>query len=267
MSASAGRAVPRVLVFAGLDPTGGAGLQADIEALSSMGCHSCPIMTANTVQDTRNAVRFAPCAPDILRDQIDLLLADFRPDAIKIGMLGDAETTGIVEQTLRSLANIPIVLDPVLTAGGGTPLSASEIPTQIRSLLPHLALITPNQNEAQRLTGQAAADDQAKVLCDQGCDHVLITGGDAATQQVVNRLYNADGLLNEYSWERVPGQFHGTGCTLTSATTGLLAQGEPMASAVLDAQRYTWESLKAAYAIGRGQHIPNRLFWAEGGDD
>ncbi|MGB0714008.1 MAG: bifunctional hydroxymethylpyrimidine kinase/phosphomethylpyrimidine kinase, partial [Gammaproteobacteria bacterium] len=224
--------VPRILVFAGLDPTGGAGLQADIEALSSMGCHSCPVMTANTVQDTHNASRFEPCEPELLREQVHALLADFTPDAVKIGMLAGTRSAHFVNDVLAELPHMPVVLDPVLAAGGGTSLGAADLSKAIHSLLPRLSLITPNQAEAERLTGLAEPDQQAKALCDGGCDHVLITGGDASTEQVINRLYTADGLVNEYSWERLPGHFHGTGCTLAAATTGLLAQGESLEDAV-----------------------------------
>ena len=254
--------VPSVLVFAGLDPSGGAGLQADIEALGSMGCHPCPIATSLTVQDTHNVQRQSPVHPDLIQAQCELLMSDISITGVKIGLLANSGIADVVARLLKTLPDIPVVMDPVLAASGGTQLSDAALLETMDALLPQITLLTPNQQEAHRLTGQKTQDAQAKALLDRGCEMVLITGADAHTAAVENRLYAQQGLLETYPWERLPGSFHGTGCTLSSAVCGLLAQGHDPRRAVADAQRYTWETLYEAYAVGQGQSIPNRLFWA-----
>ena len=247
---------PCVLVFGGLDPTGGAGLQADQQALAAMGCHPCPIATTLTVQDTHNVQAQYPVAPDILQAQCQTLLRDVAIRGVKIGLLPNA-AVGIVAETLRALPDVPVIMDPVLAATGGTELADA---TQLRALFPHMTLLTPNRSEAQRLTGQDTIEAQAAELRRLGCAHVLITGGDADTTQARNDLYDPAGRCETYAWTRLSGgPFHGSGCTLAAAICGLLAQGRDMQAAVAEGQRYVWETLNRAYVIGRGQRIPHRL--------
>lgn len=260
---------PVVLVFAGLDPTGGAGLSADIEAIISQGCHAAPIATALTVQDTRDVIRVGQVDALLVVEQARALLEDVPVAAIKLGMLGSATMVEAVHTILRDYPYIPVVLDPVLRAGGGTELADEELIEAMRELLiPQTTIFTPNSEEARRLAPDADnLHACALSLLEQGSEYVLITGTHEPTPEVENLLFGGHRLLETFSWPRLPESYHGSGCTLASAIAGLLAQGhEPMA-AIHQAQDYTWQSLEQAFRLGRGQMIPNRLFWGGGEED
>ncbi|MGK0673701.1 MAG: hydroxymethylpyrimidine/phosphomethylpyrimidine kinase [Halothiobacillaceae bacterium] len=259
---------PVVLVFAGLDPTGGAGLSADIEAIISQGCHAAPIATALTVQDTRDVIRVGPVDALLVVEQARALLEDAPVAAIKLGMLGSAAMVEAIHSILRDYPHIPVVLDPVLRAGGGTELADEELIEAMRELLiPQTTILTPNSEEARRLAPDADnLHACALSLLEQGSEYVLITGAHEPTPKVENLLFGGHRLLETFSWPRLPESYHGSGCTLASAIAGLLAQGyEPM-TAIHQAQDYTWQALEQAYRLGFGQMIPNRLFWV-GGED
>jgi hydroxymethylpyrimidine/phosphomethylpyrimidine kinase len=256
--------VPSVLVFAGLDPTGGAGLQADVEAIASMGCHAAPVATALTVQDTTDVHACYPVDALILIEQARAVLEDLPVAACKIGLVASVSVAQAIHTILVDYPEIPVVLDPVLAAGGGTPLVTDEVQAALLSLLvPQTTVLTPNSQEARALAPEADTLDAAgQALLARGCDLVLVTGTHEDTTRVVNRLYGNMRQLETFEWERLPGSYHGSGCTLASALAGLLAQGQEPFSAIRQAQEYTWESLRQGYRLGRGQRVPNRLFWA-----
>ncbi|HXH02277.1 MAG TPA: hydroxymethylpyrimidine/phosphomethylpyrimidine kinase [Candidatus Competibacteraceae bacterium] len=258
-------AVPVVMSLSGNDPSGGAGLQADIETIASMGCHAAPVVTVLTVQDTQNVKEIVPLPASLVTAQARAVLEDMPVAAIKIGVLGSVEIAEAVHTLLIDYPQIPVVLDPVLAAGGGTPLAGDGLIDALCTLLlPQTTLITPNSVEARRLAPEAdTLDACAMALLAHDCEYVLITGGHENTPQVINRLYGNHRCLESYSWERLPHSYHGSGCTLASAIAGLLAQGQELPAAVHQAQEYTWETLRAGYRIGMGQHVPNRLFWAD----
>jgi hydroxymethylpyrimidine/phosphomethylpyrimidine kinase len=257
--------IPVVLVLAGLDPTGGAGLQADIEALSSMGCHAAPVITAITVQDTRNVLRFEPVAAELVMEQARAVLEDIKVAAIKIGMVGSVENAEAIHSLLKDYPDIPVVLDPVLKAGGGSLLAPEELTRAIRSLLlPQTTLLTPNSEEARQLAPEA--DDLtacAEELQELGCRYVLITGSHEPTVEVINTLYGEHQVLEIFPCKRLAGDYHGSGCTLASAIAGLLAQDIDVVDACRHAQEYTWASLQNGYRIGMGQVIPDRFSWTD----
>ncbi len=256
---------PVVLVLSGLDPSGGAGMQADIEAIASMGCHAAPVVTALTVQDTRNVSRFECVDPLLLIEQARAVLEDLPVRAVKIGMVGSAETAESIHGVLADHPDIPVVLDPVLAAAGGGALATRDLVEALKTLLiPRTTVLTPNGREARLLAPNAdTLDACAQELLAMGCDLVLITGADEQTATVENSLYGNLRKLETFSWERLPHQYHGSGCTLAAAITGLLAQGLEPFTAIHEAQEYTWETLKHGYRPGHGQHVPNRLFWAQ----
>jgi len=251
---------PLVLCLSGHDPGGGAGIQADIEAIGAMGGHALTVVTAQTVQDSSNVSRVVATDPALLQDQIDALLADFNPRALKIGLLGSAEQVDLVAATLRR-AGVPAVLDPVLRAGGGADLAGPRLIERLRrDLLPLVEVLTPNAAEARRLAPDAAdLEACGAALLASGARHVLITGGDEPGDPVVNRWFAAGRSPRRYAWPRLPGKFHGAGCTLAAALAALLARGLPASVAVEDAQAYTHRALQAAFAAGRGRMIPGRL--------
>ena len=255
---------PIVMSFAGHDPSGGAGIQADIETLSSLGCHCTPIITALTAQDSVNVKDFKPLAPTFLIEQARAILEDMPVAAFKIGMLGDVANTEAIHTLLLDYPDIPVVLDPILSAGGGTILSDERMVQAIKDLLlPYTTIATPNSVEARKLSVESdTLDACAQGLFDNGCQHVLISGGHESGETITNRLWNPRRLMDTYEWPRLPGQYHGSGCTLAAAIAGYLAHGASIETAVRDAQQFTHQALTAGSRLGMGQHIPNRFFWA-----
>jgi len=261
--------IPVVMCFAGLDSTGGAGVQADIEAIASMGCHAAPVVTALTVQDTQQVMEYTPVDAGILIAQARAVLEDIPVAAIKIGMLGDVPVIEAIHTLLTDYPNIPVVLDPVLAGGGGGELSNDlVIEAIIRLLLPQTTVLTPNSIEARALAPEAdTLDACGQELLDKGCEFVLLTGTHEEAEHVENRLFGNRRLLETFTWERLPHSYHGSGCTLAAAIAGLLAQGLEPFTAIHEAQEYTWEALRNGYRVGMGQLLPNRLFWARGEED
>lgn len=260
--------IPVVMTLAGNDPSGGAGLAADIETLVSLGCHPAPVVTALTVQDTRNVKALLPVSPDQIIAQAETVLADMPVAAFKIGMIGNADNAAALHDLLRAHPGIPVVLDPVLAAGGGAELADQALIEAIQTLLlPLTTVLTPNSGEARRLAPEAdTLEACAMALLARGCQYVLITGGHEPTTEVINTLYGNNRLLETHRWPRLPDSCHGSGCTLAAAIAGLLAQGgelhaDLLRSAIHRAQDYTWRSLQAGYRAGGGQRLPNRLFW------
>lgn len=260
--------IPVVMVFAGNDPTGGAGIAADIEAGISMGCHVAPVVTAITSQDTQRVIDYSMLNPALLVEQARPVVEDMPVRAFKIGMLGSTENVEVLHTLLRDYPDIPVVLDPILSAGDGSPLADAEVQAAMVSLLfPLTTVLTPNTVEARLLAPNAdTLDACAQQLLEFGSEFVLITGTHEKTPNVTNALYGNRRHLESFSWERLPGSYHGSGCTLSSAIAGLLAQGMEPHTAIREAQEYTWESLKNGYRIGAGQLLPNRLFWARGNE-
>ena len=253
---------PVVLCFSGHDPSGGAGVQADIETIFSHCCHPASVITALTEQDSHNVKKLIPQRPDDIISQAETLLADFDVAVIKIGLIGDASVARAIAEILPT--SIPVVLDPVLAAGGGTELASQElIETIVERLLPLTTIITPNSEEARRLSGKQALNDCARWLQAKGADHVLITGTHEQSELVQNCLYMPDELTETFNWERLPHHYHGSGCTLASSIASMLARGLDMFTAVNEAQEFTWQSLAAADKPGHGQYNPNRLFWMD----
>ncbi len=263
---------PLVLSFAASDPTGGAGIQADILTLASMGCHPLSVITALTVQDTAGVDEVLVIEADWVADQARMLLEDMPVAAFKIGMLGSVETIAAIAEILSDYPEIPVILDPVLTSGRGDEFATDDMIAAMRELIiPQTTIITPNSNEARRLALFESEDedislpDCAARLIELGCEYVLITGTHENTPRVLNSLFNTDGVMQTDAWDRLPGSYHGSGCTLASAIAATLAYGQEMPQAVREAQEYTHEALQAAFRPGMGQYIPERFFWAQDG--
>ena len=266
---------PLVMTFAATDPSGGAGLQADLLTISSMGCHPLSVVTAITVQDTSGVDDVLPIDPDWVVDQARAMLEDVPVAAFKIGLLGSVENIAAIAEVLADYPDIPLVLDPVLASGRGDELANDDMLDAMRELLiPQTTIITPNSMEARRLAldedneeDDPTLEECAKRILLMGCEYVLITGTHEQTPKVINTLYSERGVISSDSWARLPGIYHGSGCTLASAIAALMAQGVAVPEAVKEAQEYTWQTLNAGFRPGMGQHIPDRLFWARGEED
>lgn len=252
---------PVVLCLSGHDPSGGAGLQADIEALLAQGCHAAPAVTALTVQDTVNVSDFRVLDRAWVLAQAHAVIADLPVAAVKLGMLGSVEMVETVVKIMQSLPGVPLICDPVLRAGGGGALGKDEVGYAMRErLLPLCRIATPNLPEARILAElpEGSADECAAKLLAH-CEHLLITGGHGDEHEVHNRLYSRDGSQHTFTCVRLPGSYHGSGCTLASTLAGRLALGEELVSAVRTALDYTWRTLRDAEQPGHGQYVPRRL--------
>lgn len=261
--------IPVVMILAGNDPTGGAGIQADIEAIISMGCHAAPVVTAITVQDTTDVSGVMPIPSELVVEQARAVLEDLPVAVIKLGMIGSVDNAEAIHTLLNDYPDIPVVLDPVLAAGGGAELADDELVEAMLSLLVPLATVmTPNSHEARQLAPDAdSLDACAMALLERGPEFVLVTGTHENTPEVHNVLYGNHRRLENFTWPRLEGSFHGSGCTLASAIAGLLAQGTEPFSAIHEAQEYTWQALRHGYRLGMGQRLPNRLFWASADEE
>lgn len=261
---------PVVLTFAATDPSGGAGLQADVLTLASMGCHPLSVVTAITVQDTMGVDDVLPIDDEWVTDQARSVLEDMPVAAFKIGVLGSLENIAAIAEIIADYPDVPVILDPVLASGRGDEFASEEMLAAMRDmLLPQTTIILPNSLEARRLAQDDTIEDDdpelaecARRLLDMGCEYALITGTHENTSQVINILYAADGIVRSDTWQRLPGSFHGSGCTLASAVAAGLAHGFPVAEAVQEAQEFTWHSLKRGFRPGMGQFLPDRMFWA-----
>jgi hydroxymethylpyrimidine/phosphomethylpyrimidine kinase len=221
-----------------------------------------------------------PIDPGWVADQARALLEDMPIAAFKLGLLGSVEVIAAIAEVVADYPDIPLILDPVLASGRGDQFADEEmIEAMIGLLLPQTTVLTPNSLEARRLAQQLGAEDDggrggatladcARGLIDAGCEHVLVTGTHEGTPQVVNTLYGSHGVIRSDRWDRLPGSYHGSGCTLASAIAAYLACGADIGEAVRGAQEYTWRTLAAGYRPGMGQFIPDRLFWSrEEGED
>ncbi|NIM27404.1 MAG: hydroxymethylpyrimidine/phosphomethylpyrimidine kinase [Gammaproteobacteria bacterium] len=257
---------PTVLCFAGLDPTGGAGLQADIEAVGNLGGHALPVLTAVTAQDTRDVRSCTPVGALSIIEQARVVLEDIRVDAFKVGLVGSVEAIGAIHTILKDYEGVPVVVDPVCTSAAGTPLADEEqMDALVSLLLPLATMVTPNTIEARLLTPEAdTLGASAQELLSYGCRFVLLTGSHEPSPTIVHRLYSEHRLIESFECERLPGEYHGSGCTLSAAIAVLLGHGlEPLAAAA-EALEYTFEALRNASALGHGQLIPQRLFRSRG---
>ena len=245
---------PIVLTFAASDPTGGAGLQADLLTLAALGCHPLSVLTGLTVQDTTGVEHLETIAADLVTRQASRVLAETKVAAFKVGVLGSADNVRAVAAIAAAHPQVPLVLDPVLASGRGDPLASDAVLKALLELLvPRATVVTPNSVEAAQLGG-------AKRLLELGCRYVLVTGTHEPGDEVTNRLYDSRGLVREDRWRRLPGSYHGSGCTLASALAAQLAKGRDVPEAARAAQEFTWQALAAGFRSGAGQSLPNRFF-------
>lgn len=251
---------PVVLCFSGLDPSGGAGLQADIEAVGAQGAHAAVVCTALTVQDTRRVYGFQAIDPAFLRQQADRVLDDLPVEAIKCGMLASPEVVAMVKAVCEARPDLPLVLDPVLAANSGGSLANPRMVEELAMLFPHAALITPNSLEARWLTGETDLDRALARLHEMGAKAVLLKGGHEAGDMIRNVLSVNGALTQTSQWPRLPHEFHGSGCTLASAIAGNIARGLDLPVAVTRAEVWLQSTLADAdLPHADGQAIPKRV--------
>ncbi len=258
--------LPVVMSFSGNDPTGGAGIQADIESATSMGARVAPVITAITIQDTQNVKFFSAVDAKMVIEQARVILEDMPVAVFKLGMVGSIENINAIHSVLHDYPEIPVIVDPIISAGGGKSLASYEMALAYSDLIfPLTNLVTPNSNEIRLLApGADSLDACAQELMDDGCEYVLLTGTHEGTNQVINTFYGHHKKIEASCWERLPHSYHGSGCTLTSAIASLVACGHSISDATSIAQQYAWQSLVYGYQSGMNQYHPDRFFWTKG---
>lgn len=238
---------PIILTIAGSDPSGGAGIQADIKTISALGGYAATAITALTVQNTLGVTQSQPVAPDILRAQLEAVLSDLTVDAVKIGMLATAENVAVVAEVLRKYPVKHVVCDPViLSTSGHELLSRQGVELAKECLFPLCTLITPNLPEAAFLGGDGAQ------LSSMFQTAVLVKGGHAEGDTMTDTLYE-QGQIHPFSSSKiVTTNLHGTGCTLSSAIATYLALGHDLKSSVKKSKEYIFRCIEAAVDLGVG---------------
>jgi hydroxymethylpyrimidine/phosphomethylpyrimidine kinase len=260
--------IPNILSIAGSDPSGGAGIQADIKAISANGGYAMAVITALTAQNTQGVTRVQMVTPDFVAAQIAAIRADIRVDAVKIGMLGDA---GIIDAVVAGLSGLgaPIVLDPVMVAKSGDRLLQAEAVAALRTALPMATVVTPNLPEAADLLDAPEAvtrtdmEDQARALLALGPPAVLLKGGHLGGDDCPDVLASAEGLMWLPGVRQATRKTHGTGCTLSSALATHLGLGLTLPEAAAHAKAYVARAIASADALTVGiGHGPTHHFHA-----
>ncbi len=237
--------IARILIIAGSDSGGGAGIQADIKAVTLLGGHAMTAITAITAQNTLGVQAVHPVPTDMVLAQMESCIADIGVDAVKIGMIGSAETAHAVADRLASLTGVPIVFDPVMVATSGSTLADDATIAAFEKLMAIATLVTPNIPELSALGGEDIA-----VRFDT---HVLAKGGHGDGPMLTDRLIAPRGLIKAWSNARIDTPHtHGTGCTLASATATGLGQGIDLTDAIERARKYVREALLLAPGLGGG---------------
>jgi hydroxymethylpyrimidine/phosphomethylpyrimidine kinase len=254
-----------LLTIAGSDCSGGAGIQADLKTFAALGGFGMSVITAVTVQNTREVRDAQDIRPDVIAGQIAAVFEDIRVDGVKIGMLSRTQTILTVADALARHQPAPVVLDPVMVSKSGYHLlSQDAVDTLVQQLFPLASMITPNIPEAELLTGltiRTTADmrQTAQRLHDMGAAHVLIKGGHL-TAEATDILFDGS-TAHEFPGKRISTPHtHGTGCTLSSAITAFLADAHPPAQAVARAKKYVTECIANAPGIGKGAGPLNHMF-------
>jgi hydroxymethylpyrimidine kinase/phosphomethylpyrimidine kinase len=251
--------IPNVLSIAGSDPSGGAGIQADLKTFSALGCYGMAVLTALTAQNTSRVFAVHTPPPEFVAQQIDAIFADVKVAAVKIGMLGTGAIAEAVADRLTRHKPPFVVLDPVLAATSGDSLGTPDLVAVIRDkLLPQVTLITPNLAEAAQLTARAMAQDidgmadQARRLATSGANAVLVKGGHLPGPEACDLLVDGAGEHLFRAARVTTKNTHGTGCTLSAAIAAFLAQAHPLTEAIRMAKDYQSGALRESGALHVG---------------
>jgi hydroxymethylpyrimidine kinase/phosphomethylpyrimidine kinase len=248
----------KVLTIAGSDPSGGAGIQVDLKTFQALGAFGMAIPAALTSQNSRGVSAVYPVPHASLKKQFEALLPDIKPDAIKTGMLLTKQSVETVAEIVNAFKLRNLVVDPVLRSSSGKVMLQTHALTALKNkLIPSTLLVTPNIPEAEILSGISINNDQdldyaAGVILDMGPSYVLIKGGHGSRGPATDTLYGGKTVLS-FSTLRRKGEFHGTGCVLSSAITVFIARGLPVEKAVENAKQFVDTMLKTAKPVGKGK--------------
>jgi hydroxymethylpyrimidine/phosphomethylpyrimidine kinase len=260
---------PSVLTIAGFDGSGGAGIQADIKTFSALGCYASSVLTALPIQNTQGVRNIYPIPIEAVADQLEAVLDDILPKAIKIGMVHTPQLVEVIINTLKKYPKVPIVFDPVMVATSGHRLIEEEtVTTIIEKLFPIADIITPNMDEAAILAGMEVKTLNEMIAAGEkilkyGCKNILLKGGHQETSRITSLLISENQEVISYETEKfITGNTHGSGCTLSSAIAAYMARGENLKDAVAKAQEYVFEAIKNGKdaITGKGNGPLNHFF-------
>ncbi|RDI16031.1 bifunctional hydroxymethylpyrimidine kinase/phosphomethylpyrimidine kinase [Flavobacterium sp. AG291] len=260
---------PTVLTIAGTDPSGGAGIQADLKTFAALGCYGMSVVTALVAQNTCGVRAIHSVPPEFVREQLLAVLEDIRPNAIKIGMVHSVGLVDVIVDILAAYPDIPVVFDPVMIATSGHRLIEEDtVAAIVEKLFPLSAVITPNMDEASFLTGipVKGIDDMqeaAAMIMQMKPKSLLLKGGHLQSEKLTSMLVNAAGLIQEYHSDKIDTKnMHGSGCTLSSAIASYLAIGDTIRDAVAKAQEYVHGAIfnAADVVIGKGNGPLNHSY-------
>lgn len=245
-----------VLVFSGLDPSGAAGIAADIETINQFGLTPLPIITLLTAQNTQKVESLEVTKNDLLEHQFKLIDEDIHFNTVKIGLLGSSSQIIAISNLIKNRKQLNIVLDPILISGTNENLSSIEIMEAMKAhLFPLCLVLTPNLEELNALA--PGLDEQAAVAS-LNCPWILVTTSDSSEAEIEHRLYHEAKLIQKFIYDKLPHKFHGSGCTLSSAISALIASGDDVDVACNKALQYTYQCLLNAKKLGKMQFHPNR---------
>ncbi len=252
---------PIVLCFSGFDPTGGAGIQADIESITATGAKAMTVITAITSQNTQGVYAIKPISNKWLSKQVEPILQEFEISAIKIGMCAKPKTAKAIAKIIHKLSDVPVILDPVLSSGSGEALGTDDLARAIyKFLLPLSTVITPNLAEINHLCSKPNLQDKIHDIKYTGCKNILLTNTDNSEYEdkVNHQWFGEDGKVKDFTYPMLDGMYHGSGCTLASSLASYIAQKKSYPQAVKMALDYTWDTLDKSYTKGHMQKLPNR---------
>jgi hydroxymethylpyrimidine/phosphomethylpyrimidine kinase len=261
---------PLILTFGVTDPVGAVGVQADCAAFAAMGCHGLSVVTGLLISDTARIEDLQVVDTDWVSDQARLVLEDMPVSAFKIGVIGAVDAISVIAEIVSDYPDLPLVLDPFLTGLPEQAVDADDLITAMCELLiPQATVLLLSALELTQLAetwresigGDTTLID-AMHLIGTGCEYVLVTGTAGAPHEIVNSLYNADGLVRQDTWPRTPGTYTGAGGTLSATLAAMLANELDLPTAVFEAQEFVVASITGAQRLGMGKLIPDRYFWA-----
>jgi len=261
---------PLILTFSAADPVGAVGIQADLASFSAMGCHGLSVVTALLIGDTARIEDVQTIDVDWVADQARVVLEDMPVAAFKIGAVGSIENVSAIAEIVSDYPDIPLILDPFISAMPDQGPDGEDMLVAIRELLiPQTTLFLVSSVELSRLaetwrepSGEDTMPLDAMRLIDMGCEYVFVTGTPCEVQGVANTLFDESGMLRQDGWQRLPGSFSGAGSTLSATIAAMLANGVDVPEAVFEAQEFTHAALTNAHRLGMGKLTPDRYFWA-----
>jgi len=245
-----------VLLFSGLDPSGAAGIVADIETINQFGMTSLPIITTLTVQNSQEVKHVEVTSQTLIEAQFQALTEDIAFQTVKIGLLGSLGQINTIIKLLNTRSELSIILDPVITSGNDEALLDEDVINVMRNeLVPLATILTPNLTELSRL---APGLDEQSAVSSLDCPWILVTTADDSEVDIEHRLYHQSELVGQFTYKKLPGKYHGSGCTLSSAISALIASDVPVKIACKRALDYTYQTLLSAKKLGKMQYHPNR---------